>query len=68
MNQSNKGLTVGSSYCGRVLLAIEGREDATAFRSVKGQIFASLNKELAVPKPGQKPLLLPTYCAALLPH
>jgi len=61
INQSNKGLTVGSSFCGRVLLAIEAREDSTAFRSVKGQIIASLHKQLIVPTPPQKPLLLPTY-------
>ena len=61
VKQSNMGLTVGSSFCGRVLLSIEAKEDQTAFRSVKGQITASLRKELVDPASSSQPLMNPTY-------
>jgi hypothetical protein len=62
VQQSNKGLTVGSSFCGRVLLSIEAKEDPTAFRSVKGQIEASLRKEMVeTSSSSQPPLMNPTY-------
>jgi hypothetical protein len=64
VKQSDMGLSVGTSFCGRVLLAIEAKEDATAFRSTKGQIKANLLAHLVDPKspkyPG-KPLMNPIY-------
>jgi len=52
------GLTIGTSFCGRVLLAIEAKEDAAAFRSTKGQIEANIRQELVA---SSKPLMNPTY-------
>jgi hypothetical protein len=58
VKQSNMGLTIGTSFCGRVLLAIEAKEDAAAFRSTKGQIEANIRQELVA---SSKPLMNPTY-------